>query len=422
MNSLLRLKSTVRPLRCKLGLFWIGSQLTLLSSLGFAQEAGQPDGSLKWIIKPLCIDANEGIDIGDVDGDQKPDVVAGRNWYASPDFVARPLRSIADWNGYVESNGDYLVDVNRDGKLDVIAGSFIPTKVFWYENPGAEGYRLGQQWKEHLLVDTTFSQNEGQLLEDIDGDKRPEWIVNSWAADVPMVVWRMEETESKDDKGVVTKSLKAVSHRLGEKGNGHGLGVGDISGDGKADVLVGTGWYEQPTEGAWEKPWIYHKDWNLQASVPMLVIDVDKDGKNDIVWGNGHDYGVFWWRNTGNKENGVIQWDKKTIDDTFSQPHALAWADLDKDGQPELITGKRYYAHNGGDPGGKDMPLLVYYKWDAKSGKFSRHDIQRGEVGCGLQVRVADIDLNGWADIAVAGKSGTYVILNQGYGKSTAAK
>lgn len=422
MKRSLNLNLTMRPLRHHLGTLWIGSQLALLSSLGFAQDGGQPDGSLKWIIKPLCIDANEGVDIGDVDGDQKPDVVAGRNWYASPDFVARPLRSIADWNGYVESNGDYLVDVNRDGKLDVIAGSFIPTKVFWYENPGPEGYRLGQQWKEHLLVDTAFSQNEGQLLEDIDGDKRPEWIVNSWAADVPMVVWRMEETESKDDKGVVSKSLKAISHRLGEKGNGHGLGVGDISGDGKADVLVGTGWYEQPAEGVWEKPWTYHKDWNLQASVPMLVIDVDKDGKNDIVWGNGHDYGVFWWRNTGKKENGVLQWDKKTIDDTFSQPHALAWADLDNDGQPELITGKRYYAHNGGDPGGKDMPLLVYYKWDAKSGKFSRHDIQRGEVGCGLQVRVADIDLNGWADIAVAGKSGTYVILNQGYSKSTAAK
>ena len=109
-----------------------------LTTAASATEPGKTAVPLKWQIKTLCIDAKEGVDVGDVDGDGKPDVVAGRNWYSSPEFVARPLRSVADWNGYVESNGDYLMDVNRDGRLDVIAGSFLPTAVHWYENPGAK--------------------------------------------------------------------------------------------------------------------------------------------------------------------------------------------------------------------------------------------------------------------------------------------
>ena len=86
----------------------------------------------------LTIDGNEGVAAGDVDGDGKTDIVAGRNWFRNGDWAPRPLRSIDDWNGYVQSNGDYLYDVNGDGRLDVIAGSFIPTEVYWYENPGDE--------------------------------------------------------------------------------------------------------------------------------------------------------------------------------------------------------------------------------------------------------------------------------------------
>lgn len=150
-------------------------------------------------VKLLTVDANEGIAAGDVDGDGKPDLVAGRNWYRGGDWAPRPLRNIADWNGYVESNGDYLLDVNGDGRLDVIAGSFTPTEIHWYENPGKEGLRLGKHWKQHLLVDTKNSRNEGQLLQDIDGDGRPEWIVNSWTKNVPTVIWRLIDKPAPSD-------------------------------------------------------------------------------------------------------------------------------------------------------------------------------------------------------------------------------
>jgi hypothetical protein len=371
--------------------------------------AAEGDSALRFKIVPLAVDANEGIAVGDIDGDGKLDLVAGRNWYQGDQWVARPLRIIEDWNGYVQSNGDFLFDVNGDGRLDVIAGSFLPTEVHWYENPGDEALRLGKLWPKHLLVDTGDSTNEGQLMVDIDGDGRPEWIVNSWKKGVPMRIWRMVDCPPQPSGAIV----KLVPATLGEQANGHGIGVGDLNGNGRLDVLVGEGWYEQPESDLWNQPWKFHRDWDLHASLPMLVRDLDGDGRNDLVFGYGHDYGLFWWKNLGPDDSGKIQWKETLIDRGFSQPHVLVWADLDGDGQDELITGKRYYAHNGGDPGGQEPPCLYYYKWDPQSVNFKRFTIDEGRVGTGLQIVAQDLNGNGKADIAVAGKSGTYVLLQQ---------
>jgi hypothetical protein len=382
--------------------------LVCLASLSpaIAEEPG-----VSFSVRLLTIDANEGVAAGDIDGDGLTDVVAGRNWYRGGDWAARPLRNIDDWNGYVQSNGDFLVDVNGDGRLDVIAGSFIPTEIHWYENPGEEALRLGKQWPKHLLVDTGNSTNEGQLMEDLDGDGRPEWIVNSWRKDVPTFVWRLVEREGEIKAGEAIYEMKP--HTLGAMANGHGLAVGDISGDGKPDVLVGQGWYEQPSDAPWETPWTFHADWDLHASVPWIVADLDQDGDGDLIIGNGHDYGLYWWSNEGKGSDGKLTWKEHDIDRSYSQPHTLAWRDIDNDGANELITGKRYYAHNGRDPGGMEMPCLYYYDWDSKTAKFTRHTIEEGHVGCGLQIATADFNQDSKVDIAVAGKSGTYLLLAQ---------
>ena len=400
--------------------FFIAILVCLLPLKTFGEEQ-----SLRWEVRQLAIDGNEGIDVADFNNDGRLDIIAGRSWYAAPEFVAKPVRTIEDWNDYVESNGDFAWDVDGDGWTDVIAGSFLPTEVHWYKNPGKRRLELGKMWEKHLLIDTGNSTNECQMFHDLDGDGTPEWLVNSWKKPVPMCVWRLdretrevEVTQGKKKKTITAEMPSLKKFVINSTGNGHGMGVGDISGDGKADLLCGLGWYEQPADGPWSGEWKFHDDWQLHASVPMLVVDLDGDGRNDIIHGAAHDFGLQWWQHQGSDADGKITWKNHLIDDSFSQPHAMIMADLDGDGDDELVTGKRYYAHNARDPGGEMPPELLYYTWDKQTLKFTRHVIDRGRVGTGLQIRIADIDDDGRVDIAVAGKSGTHVVFNRGFGKN----
>lgn len=369
---------------------------------------------IRFVPKLLTIDANEGIDLADIDGDGKLDVIAGRNWYAAPEFTPRPVRSISDWNGYVESNGDFAFDVNRDGLIDVISGSFMPSEVYWFENPGPAGLKLGAIWKQHLLVDTKQSCNETTLFHDLDDDGIPEWITNSWKVENPLVAWRFEyPSAEKWDAGSVSNAPSLIRNVLGVNGNCHGMGFGDVNNDGREDIVIATGWYERPEGDIWASPWTFHADWEfLHASIPMLVCDLDGDRLNDIIWGKGHQHGLYWWQSKGVNAQGEFQYQQYAIDETYSQVHVLHFADLDGDGANELIAGKRVRAHNGSDPGAAEMPCMYGYRWNASQKKFDRMVINEGRVGTGLQIRTGDLNGDQRLDIAVAGKDGTWILFN----------
>ncbi|HWL06777.1 MAG TPA: VCBS repeat-containing protein [Planctomicrobium sp.] len=389
-----------------------------LLSTGVMASVSSGADPIRFEVRLLAVDANEGCDIADFDGDGKLDIVAGRNWYRNPEWVPRPVRNIDDVNGYVHSNGDFAYDVNGDGRPDVVAGDFFDTKVFWYENPGPDSLLKGFQWKKHLLVDTGLGANEAAFLHDLNGDGKPEWICNSWVNTNPLVAWELmtvkETVLPKDGKGgpKLVDRFTAYRHLISEKGQSHGLGFGDINNDGRPDILTAAGWFECPEGNPFEGPWKFHEDWNTRWSVPVLVRDLNKDGRNDIIIGNPHDYGLYVWWAEEPEADGKLKFREEVIDKSYSQLHCVHFADLDGDGQDELITGKRVRAHNGGDPGATDPAIICYYKID-EQGKFTRHALDVEGVGIGLQIRTADLDGDGDIDIVLPGKDGTHILFNQ---------
>jgi hypothetical protein len=357
---------------------------------------------LRFSVKQLAADNNEGLAIGDIDGDGKADVVAGEFWYRAPEFTPHKLREIAPFGeDYLENNGDHLLDVDGDSDLDVVSGTFMPDEIYWFENPGAAGLDSDKLWTSHLLADAARN-NEGTFLHDLDGDGTPEFVVNSWRPMQPMLAWKLV-------RGDTPKLQKITIGSIGEGANGHGMGFGDVNGDGHEDIVFANGWYEHPGGPIDAAPWTLHSDWELvRASCPMLVRDLNNDGLADIIWGSGHDYGLHWL-----EQQRTGKWRRHIIDDSYSQAHALHWADIDGDGQGELITGKRVRGHSGKDPGAAETPALYYYKLQP-GGLFGRFDITRDGPGIGLQIRTADLNGDGRLDIAVPGKSGTHLLFNDG--------
>lgn len=385
----------------------------LLSWAGMesAARAESPAG-LKFTKRTLMINPNEGCAVADVNRDGKLDVIAGTHWYAAPDFVPHPIRDIPQTMvEFYANNGDHAYDVDGDGWVDVISAGWMESEYSWYKNPGKKGLEKGWKWEPRLLVKAR-GQNEVLDLHDFDGDGVPEILVTCWQKKDPVVVWKF--AKSADGKPTLNRIV------LGDQGGGHGFAYGDINGDGREDLAVETGWYERPAGDVFAKPWKFHAETPLpHPSCPFLAVDLSGKGRADLVWGKAHDYGLYWWEQGTPKADGATTWTEHLVDKSWSQIHAMVWTDLDGDGKPELVTGKRMRGHGDGDPGSFDPAVMYYYKWDAAARKFDRFTISPpgADVGTGMQIRVADLNGDKRPDIVVSGKTGTYILFNEGPAK-----
>lgn len=394
--------------RC--GLFLLASWLGIAGGSPLLLRAEEPAvRSLKFSKRCLFISPNEGCAVADFNRDGKLDIVSGPVWFAAPDYIPRPLRDLEEFqDDFYHSNGDLTYDVDGDGWIDVIAGDWLTPEIFWYQNPGEPGLTKGMKWKKHLLV-VGHRSNEAYDLHDFDGDGIPELFVNCYKPPLPQIIWKF----TKDAAGNPTLEEK----KIGES-SGHGYAFGDVNGDGREDVLVESGWLERPAGDPWAGLWKFHPESALpHTSAPSIFTDLNGDGRGDIIFGRGHDYGLFWWEQGEPKPDGTTTWTEHVIDTSWASIHFLVWTDLDGDGQCELIGGKRVRAHVFSDPGAHDPECLFYYTWDKATQTFTRHPIADfGEgVGGGMQIRVADLNGDGRPDVVTSGKTGTWILMNEGF-------
>ena len=334
---------------------------------------------------------SEGVAVADFDRDGRLDIATGNVLYLGPDWKPRPMLEAAreyQPEGYSDEFLCFAEDVDRDGWTDLIVVGFPGAGTRWMRNPG----RAGGPWKEFAAIAKTG--NESPAWVDADKDGRQELV---FVSESGMALARPGSDPKKP------WPIRVIAGPADPK-PAHGLGVGDINGDGRPDVVCPEGWWEGPQNLA-RVPWNFHPaKLGDEAPAQMLVVDVNGDGRADVISSAAHRYGLWWYEQT------AAGWIPHLIDRAVSQLHALHQADLNGDGLPDIVTGKRFWAHREGDEGIDDPAVLCWYEMGRENGvpAWVRHDID-SDSGVGLHFQIVDLDGDGLLDLVTSNKKGVFV-------------
>lgn len=379
-----------------------GIKLFLLISILFIDQSCNAQASSVQFKKHVITNdfISEGVAIGDINKDGKIDIIAGAYWFEAPEWVRHEIAKGETFlvnGGYSNSFLNYSMDVNYDGWTDLISIDFPGKAAMWYENPkNKSGY-----WKTHLVYPSVG--NESPAFVDVDSDGNIDLLCAD--SDNKKMVWVRAPVSGKEKSWtafVISNDSLRGTHKFT-----HGLGFGDVNRDNRPDVLIKDGWWEAPADPQ-ESNWEFHAaDFGEDCS-QMYTMDLDGDGDQDVISASAHKYGI-WWHEQVRTATGEITWKRHEINNKFSQTHGLALVDINGDGHPDLVTGKRYFAHHGHDPGGGEPAVLYWFEFKpGKEPTWIPHKIDNNS-GVGLQVVAQDITNDNLVDIVIANKKGVFL-------------
>lgn len=355
---------------------------------------------------------SEGVAVADVNHDGKPDVLAGNLWYEAPNWTLHEIQPAGKFDaakGYSNSFVNFAMDVNRDGWTDQIRiGLPFDHKVFWLENPKGKS----RHWAEHTIFRNAC--NESPMMARLAGAGKDPVMVFSF--DDAQMAWYEPAADRNAEFAAHTISEKFTKEKSKDAGvfrYSHGLGVGDINGDGRPDVLIRGGYWEAPIDPR-QPNWKFVPANFGEDCAQMHVYDVNGDGLNDVLSSAAHKIGVWWYEQ---QKDGSFK--THTIDTSFSQSHALELVDINGDGLKDLVTGKRFWAHGPtGDINPSDPAVLVWFelqrtqKAGSKEVKWVKHEIDN-DSGVGTQFAIADLNGDKRPDIITSNKKGVHVFIQQ---------
>jgi hypothetical protein len=359
---------------------------------------------------------SEGVAIADVNHDDKLDVLIGDSWYEAPSWVKHDIRKPGNYGDGLHSYSECMCcwtdDINGDGWADQIVIGFPGNPAYWYENPqGKPGY-----WPRHEIWHSAC--NETPLYTDLFGDGHRVLVMGwqprgkdnegqmAWLApgSDPTKPWEMHAVSEPSQPGKVVPGTFRFAH---------GLGVGDLNGDGRNDVICTGGWWEQPESGRQSTtPWSFHPAQLGDAVADMIAYDVNHDGKADVIASSAHKFGI-WWFEQGAVKNGAPVFTRHDLfPDLVSETHALIATDINRDGLKDLVTGKRFWSHGKNEPG-SDKPARLYW-FEAGHGPEGKVSFTPREIddasGIGTQFVVADFNGDGLLDVVTSNKKGVFLL------------
>ncbi|MBX3423513.1 MAG: alpha/beta fold hydrolase [Pirellulaceae bacterium] len=411
------------------------------SALGHSDE---PAGNVTFRRHVLNADSEfSAAGVMDVNLDGRLDIVCGAWWYESPTWTKHLLRHVPQIRGRYDDYSNLTVDVDGDGWCDLVSVNYRSQSLYWCRHPGQQYLenivtQVGQSpsesqaqagagrllW-EQMKIDEPGRSETGRLV-DIDGDG--QWDVLPAGTD--FAAWYEFQR--------LIDGVRWLRHDLPEQLIGHGIGAGDIDGDGRTDLVCPRGWAQAPADVRSGK-WQWHPDFQLahDCGLPILCWDVDGDGDNDLVWGRGHDLGLYWTeQRTSDQpavhfETSVAQdhpvrarlalppgatgatWVTHAIDTSWSSAHTLLQADIDGDGRLDLVAGKRFQGHDGRDVGENDPLAIFWYRFLPATRTWQRHLISYGgSCGIDLDSVCADLDGDGDIDIVAPSRCGLHWLEN----------